>query len=96
MGVTLPALIATVMIIGLAPSVSAQQQSAANEAGKPVVPPDTKILTDLAYVENGHERQKLDLYIPGKNSGPHPVIIWIHGREGGGKMVARTRSKIRS
>ena len=33
---------------------------------------------DLAYVENGHERQKLDLYLPetGEN---RPLIIWIHG-----------------
>jgi acetyl esterase/lipase len=33
---------------------------------------------DLAYVENGHPRQKLDLYVPtaGENL---PLIIWIHG-----------------
>jgi acetyl esterase/lipase len=33
---------------------------------------------DLAYVSGGHERQKLDLYLP-----PHdaalPLIVWIHG-----------------
>lgn len=33
---------------------------------------------DLAYVTNGHERQKLDLYLPehGENL---PLLIWIHG-----------------
>ena len=33
---------------------------------------------DLAYVTNGHARQKLDLYLPsvGKNL---PLIIWVHG-----------------
>ena len=33
---------------------------------------------DIAYVTDGHERQKLDLYIPedGENL---PLIIWIHG-----------------
>ena len=33
---------------------------------------------DLAYVTNGHERQKLDLYVPdtGENL---PLLIWIHG-----------------
>jgi len=34
---------------------------------------------DLAYVSNGHERQKLDLYLPEKAEGPLPLIIWIHG-----------------
>jgi acetyl esterase/lipase len=33
---------------------------------------------DLAYVENGHERQKLDLYVP-ESPEPLPVILWIHG-----------------
>lgn len=43
------------------------------------VPPGAKALRDLAYVENGHERQKLDLYLPEKAPGPVPVIIWVHG-----------------
>jgi acetyl esterase/lipase len=37
---------------------------------------------DLAYVQNGHERQKLDLFLPKPfNAGdkPIPVILWIHG-----------------
>lgn len=45
---------------------------------------------DLPYVTNGHERQKLDLYLPAQNAergaaspqhqgGSHPLIIWIHG-----------------
>jgi acetyl esterase/lipase len=34
---------------------------------------------DLAYVENGHERQKLDLYLPKQAQGPLPVLIWVHG-----------------
>jgi acetyl esterase/lipase len=33
---------------------------------------------DLAYVTDGHERQKLDLYIP-EGEGPFPVLVWIHG-----------------
>ena len=33
---------------------------------------------DLAYVSNGHERQKLDLYLPAQGEN-HPLIIWIHG-----------------
>lgn len=33
---------------------------------------------DLAYVSHGHERQKLDLYLP-KEGQNCPLIIWIHG-----------------
>jgi acetyl esterase/lipase len=33
----------------------------------------------LEYVENGHERQRLDLYLPENAAGPLPVIVWIHG-----------------
>lgn len=33
---------------------------------------------DLAYVTDGHERQKLDLYLPPQGEN-HPLIIWIHG-----------------
>lgn len=33
---------------------------------------------DLAYVENGHERQKLDLRLPAEPKGA-PVVLWIHG-----------------
>jgi acetyl esterase/lipase len=34
---------------------------------------------DLVYVEGGHERQKLDLFLPAKSEGPVPVILWVHG-----------------
>jgi acetyl esterase/lipase len=38
----------------------------------------TRVLRDLEYVPGGHERQRLDLYLPaeGKNL---PVIVWVHG-----------------
>jgi acetyl esterase/lipase len=34
---------------------------------------------DLVYVEGGHERNKLDLYLPAKADGPLPLLIWVHG-----------------
>lgn len=34
---------------------------------------------DLVYVEGGHERHKLDLYLPDKADGPLPLLIWVHG-----------------
>ncbi len=43
-----------------------------------------QVFRDLAYVTNGHDRQKLDLYLP-EGAGPFPLIIWVHGgafREG--------------
>lgn len=44
-----------------------------------VVPPGVTAHRDLAYVADGHERQKLDLFVPEKAEHPLPVIIWIHG-----------------
>lgn len=46
---------------------------------KPDLPPGTKALRDVEYVPGGHERQKLDLYLPEKTDGPLPVVVWIHG-----------------
>lgn len=43
------------------------------------LPEGTKALRDIAYVTNGHERQKLDLFIPAGATHPLPLIIWIHG-----------------
>jgi acetyl esterase/lipase len=41
-------------------------------------PAGTRVLKDLAYVEDGHERQKLDLYLPA--TGTHwPLVVSIHG-----------------
>jgi acetyl esterase/lipase len=33
---------------------------------------------DLAYVSDGHPRQKLDLYLP-DGEGPWPLLVYIHG-----------------
>ena len=43
------------------------------------VPEGVKAHRDLAYVANGHERHKLDLYLPEMAEGALPLIIWIHG-----------------
>ena len=54
--------------------VLAQQRNRA----EPKVPEGVTVHRDIAYVTDGHERQKLDLYIPdtGENL---PLIIWVHG-----------------
>jgi hypothetical protein len=43
------------------------------------LPPGVRWLRDLQYVPGGHERQKLDLYLPEKAAGPLPVIVWVLG-----------------
>jgi len=39
------------------------------------------LFKDIPYVENGTDRQKLDIYLPrGYRDGPAlPVLVWIHG-----------------
>lgn len=44
----------------------------------PGAPAGTKAYRDVAYVPDGHERQKLDLFVP-PGDGPKPLVIWIHG-----------------
>ncbi|HRJ08431.1 MAG TPA: alpha/beta fold hydrolase [Prosthecobacter sp.] len=43
------------------------------------VPEGVRAHRDIVYVEGGHERHKLDLYLPEKSQGPLPLIIWVHG-----------------
>ncbi len=42
------------------------------------LPEGALVHRDLAYVTNGHDRQRLDLYLP-KDGKDLPVIIWVHG-----------------
>ncbi len=62
------------LVAAAVPAAPAQQP-----AKPPEPPPGVKALRDLAYVKDGHERQKLDLYLPEKADGPLPVVVWIHG-----------------
>ncbi|MEO7319869.1 MAG: alpha/beta hydrolase, partial [Chthoniobacteraceae bacterium] len=41
-------------------------------------PPDAKTLRDVPYVTGGHERQKLDLFLPAVGE-KRPLLVWIHG-----------------
>ena len=73
---------ATVRLAGFAvawlvvSSADAQQRS-------PVLPDGVEVERDIAYVEGGHERQKLDLYRPSgfdpTSDEPRPLVVWIHG-----------------
>lgn len=51
----------------------------AAQVARPLAGSDGRTHRDLAYVVGGHERQKLDLYLPEKTDGPVPLIVWVHG-----------------
>ena len=55
--------------------MSAQRQGAPEP---PKIPEGITVHRDLAYVTDGHARQKLDLYVPDEGENL-PLIIWIHG-----------------
>ena len=64
---------ATLLIASTAaiPSALAQRRGGS-------IPEGVKVLRDMAYVDGGHERQKLDLYLPAEGSN-WPLIVWVHG-----------------
>lgn len=43
------------------------------------LPAGVKVERNLDYVKDGHERNKLDLYLPEMADKPLPVVVWIHG-----------------
>ena len=51
---------------------------AAGQPGAGRLPEGATVHRDLEYVTDGHERQKLDLYLP-KDGKDLPLIINIHG-----------------
>jgi len=59
-------------------SVSAQQPDGGSRTERPALPEGTRVHRDLTYVTGGHERQKLDLYLP-KSGKALPLVIVIHG-----------------
>ena len=48
--------------------------------GRPAAeaPEGTAVHRDLAYVTDGHPRQRLDLYVP-ESDAPLPLVVYIHG-----------------
>ena len=53
----------------------------------PRLPEGVKAERNLEYVSGGHERNKLDLYLPEAAGKPLPLVVWIHGGawQGGSK-----------
>ncbi len=71
------------LVIGLAAMLAWVNLAASQERPKrpaaPKLPAGVKVLRDLQYVEGGHERNRLDLYLPEKAEGRLPLVVWIHG-----------------
>lgn len=59
------------------------QRPVENRPARVSLPSGTRMLRDIAYVPGGHERQKLDLYLPPQERSadgrPAPLIVWVHG-----------------
>lgn len=68
-------LFALITIMVIASMVLAQQ---VRQPQRGRLPEGVTALRDIPYVTGGHERQKLDLYLP-KAENKLPLIIWIHG-----------------
>lgn len=46
----------------------------------PTLPDGASVQRDIAYVADGHARQRLDLYLPAASfARPLPLIVWVHG-----------------
>ena len=73
--------LAPLLFAAALPAGPAAAQEAPRPTGEPV-PAGVAAHRDLAYAADGHERQKLDLYLPeGRpaNAAALPVVVWIHG-----------------
>lgn len=75
-------ILTTVLIsAGSIPTFAQANEASQSRARGPNVPEGTRIIRDLSYIPDGHERQKLDLYLPvqKEEAGPLPLIVWVHG-----------------
>ncbi|MEZ4834767.1 MAG: alpha/beta hydrolase [Caldilineaceae bacterium] len=50
------------------------------------MPDNVTVHRDIAYVRDGHERQKLDLFVPNAD-GSLPLLIWVHGGASPGQQT---------
>ncbi|MBI4657701.1 MAG: alpha/beta hydrolase [Verrucomicrobia bacterium] len=62
---------------GLRPATANEKPQATASTQIPL-PEGARVYRDLEYVPGGHERQKLDLYLP-KEGNHLPLIVWVHG-----------------
>lgn len=79
--------VALLCLVSIAPALAQRPD--------PPLPEGIKAHRNLEYVPGGHERQKLDLYVPEKAESPLPLVVWVHGgawsggsKEGAGPALA--------
>jgi len=54
--------------------------AAVEEGTRSVLADGTTLVRDIPYVPGGHERQKLDVYLPSSQTDkPRPLVVWVHG-----------------
>jgi len=70
-----------ILIVALAVGILGSLVQGGQPKQQPADPANMTVLRDLEYVPGGHERQKLDLYLPKEAdpTGERPLIVWIHG-----------------
>lgn len=61
------------IFLGCLPFAATAQQPLAQ------LPQGARAVRDLAYASGGHERHRLDLFLPAPSAAPAPLIIWVHG-----------------
>jgi len=85
-------LVLLALAASLAPALArAQDVGAGTELNLPK-PANVRIYPDLPYVQSGHPRQKLDLYLPFPvPEDPMPLLVYLHGGgwQKGGKADGR-------
>ena len=60
------------------PTVSAAEMTRTISEGDNFFPKGTLLLRNVPYVNDGHERHTLDLFVP-EHEGKIPLLVWIHG-----------------
>lgn len=86
--------LAALMFLCALALVASAQQPKAKAKGKippPRVPEGVKATRNIDYVGDGILRHQLDLYVPDREGGPWPVVVWVHGGawSGGSKEACR-------
>ena len=74
------AVVRALLVITVSAALDGRAAAAlAQPTGPRPAPPGVQVVRDLEYVPGGHERNRLDLYLPEKAARPLPVILWVHG-----------------
>jgi acetyl esterase/lipase len=71
-------LVLPLLVVSTSTGLGLLTHGARGWAENPSLPSGATVQRDLAYVTDGHPRQKLDLYLPAADT-PLPLVVYIHG-----------------